>query len=93
MQRIRAIMSSPWFEILIGLFLFGSGLFEVIHTFSSESGSQQLGAHHGATVYGLASVMRAASEILEGALKAEEAIADVVMLGEVAEENLEGRRP
>jgi hypothetical protein len=45
-----------------------------------------VGAHHGVTVYGLAAVMKAASEILEGALKAEEAVADAVMLGEVVEE-------
>lgn len=85
MKRVRAIMNSPWFDLAIGVFLLISGLLEVLHVMTEEP-VHRVGAHHGVTVYGLAAVMKAASEILEGALKAEEAIADAVMLGEVVEE-------
>ena len=71
---MRRVSACPWFTLIIGLALFGSGLAEAWDGLSNNLLTLNIGSEHGVILLGVAHILRALPELFEGLEYAEEVL-------------------
>jgi succinate-acetate transporter protein len=62
LAAMKRITTSPTINLLVGLIFFLTGVIEVFN----EIGDMRIGAHHGAIVFGLFSMLKNFPDLVEG---------------------------
>jgi len=65
MQIIKAILASPYLDLVTGLILFVSGMAESWQEFQTLDGFQ-FGVHHGVVLFSIVQIIKSLPDIFEG---------------------------
>lgn len=66
LSLLQRFVENPWVNIVVGLILLGSGLSEAWDTLWEDLRTGNIGAHHGAIVYGLFHALKYLPDVFEG---------------------------
>ena len=66
MKRLRKFVENPYVNIFVGLIFLLSGLYEAWATLYEDIIGANVGAHHGAIIFGLFHVLKHIPDIFEG---------------------------
>src|SRR5262245_32772823 len=66
LQKLKAVVTHPWTQLLTGAALLASGVSGVYIDFVDAEHSFRLGAHHGVLVLGLTQVLGSLPELVDG---------------------------
>ncbi len=64
-NTLQKIVANPWLNLLVGLFLFYSGLHEAWGSLWKDITTLNFGAHHGVIVLGLVNAFKSLADILK----------------------------
>ena len=59
LKRMEEIAKSPYVELILGVILVGTGLFEAGESLFSDIAEEDVGLHHGIIVLGIAHAIKA----------------------------------
>ena len=65
-KLLKRIVDNPYLNIIVGLILCLSGLWEAWGTLGEDLKNMNIGVHHGAIIYGLFHALKNVPDIFEG---------------------------
>jgi hypothetical protein len=65
-EKIGGFVKNPWTNLLVGVILFTTSLYEALGSFYDDISQMHLGVHHGIMLFGLLTMLKSIPDIYEG---------------------------